>query len=269
MFAEKNTLCRLLPLLWFTFRPRSLGQSPFCSSASISVPGAPASSLRTGSQDLALKPGSEICAPDSGAVALLATRQPPAPRSVRLLAPVSDGEARAASALAISADSPGPGVTRPNGALPDGSRPEVPSTGPPGSTTATATTATVRTAPPAADRTVPPAADRTVPPAADRTVPPARRIRLVTCTVVLISAASSRDSGPPGLPIPRYRPGQRYPRLPSGAAFSRLPSVSANSARSASARVAIVCIVSEQARRQVLPTLTACFPVSARARAPA
>src|SRR5579863_2173072 len=194
MFAEKNTLCRLLPLLWFTFRPRSLGQSPFCSSASISVPGAPASSLRTGSQDLALKPGSEICAPDSGAVALLATRQPPAPRSVRLLAPVSDGEARAASALAISADSPGPGVTRPNGALPDGSRPEVPSTGPPGSTTATATTATVRTAPPAADRTV----------------PPARRIRLVTCTVVLLSAASSRDSGPPGLPIPR---------LPSGAAF--------------------------------------------------
>src|SRR5579863_6471771 len=262
MFAEKNTLCRLLPLLWFTFRPRSLGQSPFCSSASISVPGAPASSLRTGSQDLALKPGSEICAPDSGAVALLATRQPPAPRSVRLLAPVSDGEARAASALAISADSPGPGVTRPNGALPDGSRPEVPSTGPPGSTTATATTATVRTAPPAADRTV----------------PPARRIRLVTCTVVLLSAASSRDSGPPGLPIPRYRPGQRSPgyrpgqrspRLPSGAAFSRLPSVSANPARSASARVAIVCIVSEQARRQVLPTLTACFPVSARARAPA
>src|SRR5579859_2547904 len=211
MFAEKNTLCRLLPLLWFTFRPRSLGQSPFCSSASISVPGAPASSLRTGSQDLALKPGSEICAPDSGAVALLATRQPPAPRSVRLLAPVSDGEARAASALAISADSPGPGVTRPNGALPDGSRPDAPSTGPPGSTTATATTATVRTATPAADRTVPPAADRTV--------PPARRIRLVTCTVVLLSAASSRDSGPPGLPIPRYRPGQRSPRLPSGAAF--------------------------------------------------
>jgi hypothetical protein len=52
------------------------------------VPGAPAESLATRSQDPALNDGAEISAPGCVAVALLATRQPPAPRSVRSLAPV-------------------------------------------------------------------------------------------------------------------------------------------------------------------------------------
>src|SRR5215469_4201694 len=88
MLSEKNTLRRPWSL-WFTgCRAGSPGQRPFCARASTSVPGAPAPSLATGSQDLALNPGLEICAPDWGAVALLATRQPCAPRSVTLLAPV-------------------------------------------------------------------------------------------------------------------------------------------------------------------------------------
>jgi hypothetical protein len=52
------------------------------------VPGAPASSLRTRSQELASKDGAEICDPDAVAVALLATRQPCVPRSATSLAPV-------------------------------------------------------------------------------------------------------------------------------------------------------------------------------------
>src|SRR6516162_4093903 len=88
MLSEKNTLCGL-SLAWFTgCSPGSPGQRPFCSRASTSVPGAPASSLRTASQELASKDGAEICDPGAVAVALLATRQPPAPRSATSLAPV-------------------------------------------------------------------------------------------------------------------------------------------------------------------------------------
>src|SRR5215470_17488818 len=89
MLSEKNTLWRPWSL-WFTgCRAGSPGQRPFCASASISVPGAPAPSLATGNQDLASNPGLEICAPDWVAFALLATRQPCAPRSVTSLAPVA------------------------------------------------------------------------------------------------------------------------------------------------------------------------------------
>src|ERR1022692_3073935 len=69
------------------------GQPPFCCSASISVPGAPASSLRTESQ-LVVKPGGEICAPDWVAFELLCTFQPPEPRLTTLLAPASADEIR-------------------------------------------------------------------------------------------------------------------------------------------------------------------------------
>src|SRR5215469_17034292 len=121
MVVAKKTLCRLLPD-WFTCSRGSPGQTPFCSRASTSVPGAPASSLVTGSQERALKPGSEIAAPDWVAVALLATRQPPVPRLTRSLAPVSDGEASAAAALVTRAVVAGPGpaaLPRPAAAAPD------------------------------------------------------------------------------------------------------------------------------------------------------
>ncbi len=60
MLAEKNTLLGLL-VLWFTgWSAVSPGHRPFWARASISVPGAPASSLVTGSQVLVLKPGVEI-----------------------------------------------------------------------------------------------------------------------------------------------------------------------------------------------------------------
>ena len=63
MLFEKKTLFGLL-VLWFTgCSAVSPGHWPFCARASISVPGAPASSLVTGSQVLVLKPGVEICAP--------------------------------------------------------------------------------------------------------------------------------------------------------------------------------------------------------------
>ena len=76
----------------------TFGQPPFCSSAAISVPGAPASSLLTGSQPAVLKPGVEICAPVWVAVALLATFQPPvAPRLLMSLAPVSADDASPAA----------------------------------------------------------------------------------------------------------------------------------------------------------------------------
>src|SRR5215471_13013382 len=91
MLSENNTLWRLSLLRFTGCRPGSPGQRPFCSRASTSVPGAPAESLATRSQEVALNDGSEICAPDCIAVALLATCQPPAPRSVTSLAPVSPG----------------------------------------------------------------------------------------------------------------------------------------------------------------------------------
>jgi hypothetical protein len=92
MLFEKKTLFGLL-VLWFTGCSAVLpGHLPFCARASISVPGAPASSLVIGSQVLVLKPGVEICAPVCVATALLCTCQPPAPRSEISLAPVSADE---------------------------------------------------------------------------------------------------------------------------------------------------------------------------------
>src|SRR5262252_5927956 len=92
MLFEKNTLLGLL-VLWFTgWSAVSPGHLPFCARASTSVPGAPASSLVTGSQVLVLNPGVEICAPDWVATALLCTVQPLLPRLEMSLAPVSDGE---------------------------------------------------------------------------------------------------------------------------------------------------------------------------------
>src|SRR5579863_7666588 len=88
MLSEKNTLCALSLLSLTGCRAGSSGQRPFCSSASTSVPGAPASSLATGSQEAALYDGAEIDAPDWVAAALLATRQPLAPRLVTSVAPV-------------------------------------------------------------------------------------------------------------------------------------------------------------------------------------
>src|SRR5262249_47063396 len=95
MLLAKNTLFEPL-VAWVTgCRAVSPGQRPFCASASISVPGAPASSLVTGSQVDVLNPGVEICAPDCVAMALLCTVQPPAPRLATSVAPVSAGEASA------------------------------------------------------------------------------------------------------------------------------------------------------------------------------
>ena len=73
MLFEKKTLFGLL-VFWFTgWSAVSPGHWPFCARASISVPGAPASSLVTGSQVVVLKPGVEICAPVWVALALLCT----------------------------------------------------------------------------------------------------------------------------------------------------------------------------------------------------
>jgi hypothetical protein len=59
-------------VLWLTgCRPWSSGQKPFCSSASTSVPTAPASSGLTGSQPAVPNPGSEISLPLSVAPARL------------------------------------------------------------------------------------------------------------------------------------------------------------------------------------------------------
>src|SRR5690348_9028378 len=92
MLFEKNTLFGpLVP--WFTgWSAVSPGHMRFCARASTSVPGAPASSLATGSQVLVLNPGVEICAPDCVATALLCTAQPLPPRLVMSLAPVPEGE---------------------------------------------------------------------------------------------------------------------------------------------------------------------------------
>src|SRR6516165_3615758 len=98
MLVEKNTLFGLL-VSWFTgCSAVSPGHLPFWARASTSVPGAPASSLATGSQVLVLNPGVEICAPDWVATALLCTAQPPVlPRLETSLAPVPAGELRSAA----------------------------------------------------------------------------------------------------------------------------------------------------------------------------
>src|SRR5579859_1159711 len=107
MLFEKKTLFGLL-VDWFTgWSAVSPGHWPFCARASISVPGAPPSSLVTGSQVEVLKPGVEICAPDWVATALLCTSQPLLPRLEISLAPVPDGEtltaARCAAAGCVTA----------------------------------------------------------------------------------------------------------------------------------------------------------------------
>src|SRR5580700_6597675 len=102
MLVEKNTLFGL-SVLWLTgWSAVSSGHLPFCARASISVPGAPASSLVTGSQVLVLKPGVEICAPVCVATALLCTSQPPLPRLVTSLAPVPAGAAKLTAACAAA-----------------------------------------------------------------------------------------------------------------------------------------------------------------------
>src|SRR5215470_12667200 len=93
MLVEKKTLCGP-PVLWFTGSSAvSPGHLPFCARASISVPGAPASSLLTGSHVLVSNPGAEICAPVCVATALLCTVQPADPRFDTSLAPVPDDAA--------------------------------------------------------------------------------------------------------------------------------------------------------------------------------
>src|SRR4029077_12705772 len=104
MLSEKNTLCLLSLLRSTGCRPGSPGQRPFCSSASTSVPGAPASSFATRRHELASKDGAEICAPGCVAVALLATCQPPAPRSVTSLAPVPASAGKAFGAALRTAE---------------------------------------------------------------------------------------------------------------------------------------------------------------------
>src|SRR5579862_3953665 len=103
MLVEKNTLFGL-SVLWLTgCSAVSPGHLPFCARASISVPGAPASSGVTGSQVLVLNPGVEICAPVCVATALLCTSQPAVPRLVMSLAPVAAGAARETAACDGSA----------------------------------------------------------------------------------------------------------------------------------------------------------------------
>ena len=60
MLLEKNTLFGPLSVRLTGWRAVSPGHLPLAASASISVPGAPASSLATGSQVEVLKPGGEI-----------------------------------------------------------------------------------------------------------------------------------------------------------------------------------------------------------------
>src|SRR5215467_594280 len=96
LFEKKTLFGPLVP--WFTgCSAVSPGHLPFCARASISVPGAPASSLLTGSQVLVLNPGVEICAPDWVATALLCTVQPLLPRMEMSLAPVPDDGLRNAA----------------------------------------------------------------------------------------------------------------------------------------------------------------------------
>src|SRR5215472_15505168 len=102
MLLEKNTLFGP-PVLWFTgCSAVSMGHWPFCASASTSVPGAPASSLVTGSQPEVLKPGVEICAPVAVVLALERTLQPFAPRLVMSVAPVGADAASSRPTLATA-----------------------------------------------------------------------------------------------------------------------------------------------------------------------
>ena len=78
---------------------KTLGQCPFWTSASTSVPGAPPSSGATFSQPLAPKPGRETAAPSLPAEALLCTCQPFRP-TVWVAAPADAGPASAAMAAA-------------------------------------------------------------------------------------------------------------------------------------------------------------------------
>src|SRR5690242_21456196 len=83
MLVEKNTF----------------GQAPFCNSALISVPGAPAPSLATVSQPFVAKPGVEIWAPLWVAVALVSTFHPAVPRLTTALDPVEAAGPDTATAL--------------------------------------------------------------------------------------------------------------------------------------------------------------------------
>src|SRR5947209_12391971 len=74
---------------------KTLGQRPAWTSPPISVPGAPALSGRTWSQDWGVKPGPEMAAPPCVAWALLWTCQPPRP-SVVTAAAAAHGNAAAA-----------------------------------------------------------------------------------------------------------------------------------------------------------------------------
>src|SRR3954447_9003452 len=74
---------------------KTFGQAPFCSSALISLSGAPASSGRTCSQPAVEKTGEETSAPLCAAVALLWTCQPARP-SVRVFADATPGSRHAA-----------------------------------------------------------------------------------------------------------------------------------------------------------------------------
>src|SRR5215475_8210230 len=106
MLFEKKTLFGLL-VLWFTgCRAVSPGHWPFWRRASISVPGAPASSLVTGSQVLVLNPGVEICAPDWVATALLCTSQPLLPRLEMSVALAPCGELGLAGVAGAAATAP-------------------------------------------------------------------------------------------------------------------------------------------------------------------
>src|SRR5215831_10857692 len=109
MLFEKNTLFGLL-VPWFSgCSAVSEGHRPFCARASISVPGAPASSLLTGIHVLVLNPGVEICAPVCVATALLWTFQPDEPRSVMSVAPVV-ATAGASAPGGTALDMPGGGT---------------------------------------------------------------------------------------------------------------------------------------------------------------
>ena len=111
MLSAKKTLC-WPELRWFTgWRDGSSGQRPFCARASTSVPGAPAPSSPTRSQEPALYPGREICAPDCVATALLTTRQPCVPRSETSLAPVGVAAAAAGEAVVVVAAAGPAGAT--------------------------------------------------------------------------------------------------------------------------------------------------------------
>src|SRR5262245_25192950 len=101
MLEPKKTLLGP-PVLRFTgCRAVLPGHFPLGARAASAVPGAPASSLLTGSQPAVLKPGAEIWAPVWVATALLCTVQPLAPRLVRSELPVPAGLARRARAAGL------------------------------------------------------------------------------------------------------------------------------------------------------------------------